>query len=165
MKTLYIVRHAKSSWKEQGLTDFERPLNQRGLHDAPFMGKLMADKKEVPDLILSSPANRAISTAKIFRSQLHLDKKTIVEEEIIYEAGLGNLIKIINNLSETYNSVMLFGHNPGLTYLANYLGDKSIDNIPTCGIVKITFDINSWDEVSDGSGKIVFFEYPKKHFK
>lgn len=164
MKTIYLVRHAKSSWKEAGLSDFERPLNKRGQHDAPFMAKLLAKKDEMPEVIVSSPALRALTTAKIFASEFNSDTQ-IVEEEKIYEAGLGNLIKIINNLQETFNTVMIFGHNPGLTYLANYLGDKSIDNIPTCGIVKITFDINSWQDISDGSGKIVFFEYPKKYYK
>jgi phosphohistidine phosphatase len=164
MKTIYLVRHAKSSWKEAGLSDFERPLNKRGQHDAPFMAKLLAKKDEMPEVIVSSPALRALTTAKIFASEFNSDTQ-IVEEEKIYEAGLGNLIKIINNLPETNKTVMIFGHNPGLTYLANYLGDKSIDNIPTCGIVKITFDINSWQDISDGSGKIVFFEYPKKYYK
>ena len=164
MKTLYLVRHAKSSWKDNSLKDFDRPLNERGKRDAPFMGKLIREKGINPDIIISSPAKRAISTAKYFSAEFNKSKKEIIENNNIYEAGAGQLIDIINSIADNNNSAMLFGHNPGFTMLSNYLADKRIDNIPTCGVVTITFDVDSWKEIEVGTGKLIEFEYPKKYF-
>ncbi|MBU1099267.1 MAG: histidine phosphatase family protein [Bacteroidetes bacterium] len=163
MKNLYIVRHAKSSWKEAGRTDFERSLNTRGLHNAPFMGRLLAEQNVKPDIILSSPAKRAITTARLFSDSLGYPLENIVEEESIYEAGINSLVKVINGIPDKYNIAMIFGHNPGLTIVTNYMCDKYIDNIPTCGIVKIELNVDSWNDVADECGKIISFDYPKRH--
>lgn len=163
MKILYIVRHAKSSWKEAGRTDFERSLNRRGMHNAPFMGNLLAEQNVKPDIILSSPAKRAITTARLISDSLGYSTDNIQEEESIYEAGIGLLVKIINNISDTNNIAMIFGHNPGLTMVTNYMCDKYIDNIPTCGIVKIELNVDSWNDVADECGEIISFDYPKKY--
>jgi phosphohistidine phosphatase len=164
MKTLILVRHAKSSWKDHDLKDFDRPLNERGKRDAPFMGALIKEKGILPDVLISSPAKRAITTAGLFAKKLSIAKNEIIENEKIYEASAGELIDIINAIDDTKSSAMIFGHNPGLTMVANYLSDKRIDNIPTCGMVVITFEENSWKSIQIGSGKLIEFEYPKKYF-
>ncbi|OGU54559.1 MAG: phosphohistidine phosphatase [Ignavibacteria bacterium RBG_13_36_8] len=163
MKRLYLTRHAKSNWKDTGLTDFERPLNKRGKRDAPFMGKLLNEQGIKPDLIISSAAVRAVDTAKNISEKIGYRIDQIIIDKSIYEADSLHLFEIIKSLSEKYNTVMLIGHNPDLTYFANYLGDKRIDNIPTCGIVTIEFDTGSWRLVQPESGKIISFEYPKKY--
>ena len=165
MKKLYLIRHAKSSWNEPGLSDFERPLNQRGLRDAPFMGKLLKEKKVIVDKIISSPAVRAFTTAKSFAVELDypLDKIETITE--IYEASASEILNILQSVENDVNTLLLFGHNPGFTSLSNYLSDKQIDNLPTCGISVIAFDVKSWKEVNINTGKLIAFEFPKKYFK
>ncbi len=165
MKKLYLIRHAKSSWKERGLRDFDRPLNKRGKRDAPFMGNMLRRKGVKPDLIISSPANRAITTAETVALEINYNPEDIVEDKNIYEAGAGEVIDIINKIDDKHETAMIFGHNPGFTMLANYLSGQRIDNIPTCGIAYIEFPFDSWSEVEIDTGKLVEFEYPKKYLK
>lgn len=162
MKTLYLVRHAKSSWKQPELSDFERPLNKRGKKDAPFMGKILSDKDVNPAMMISSPAKRAATTAKIIASEIDYPGDKIVFDENIYDATGRGLLEIISGIDEKYDSAMLFGHNPGITVLQNNLSDHFIDNIPTSGVVALRFN-SSWSEIKLKSGKFVFFEYPKKY--
>jgi phosphohistidine phosphatase len=164
MKYLYLVRHAKSSWDEPGLSDLERPLNNRGKKDAPLMGKIIADKKIKPDLIISSPAQRARKTAIAFAEEFGIKKKEIIFDEKIYEATSSELIEVIRNFNNDFQTVMLFGHNPGLTNLSNSLSQKIIDNIPTCGIVALKFD-DDWKNIKPKSAVQEFFEYPKLYTK
>ncbi len=164
MKKLYLVRHAKSSWKDVSLSDFDRPLNKRGKRDAPFMGKMMAELDQIPDLIISSPANRAISTAKEFASKLNYPMHKIFENEKIYFGDTTDIINLIKEIDDNFTKVFLFGHNPDLTSLHNFLSDKYLDNIPTAAVAAIEFNINSWKEVKTNSGQHLFFEYPKKYF-
>lgn len=161
MKTLYLMRHAKSSWKDTSIIDFDRPLNKRGLHDAPLIGSLLKSKKINIELIISSPAKRAKETAKILANEL-VFKGYIIFDEEIYEATLDQLISKIKNLDENINRVMLIGHNPGLTNLANYLSKEFITNIPTCGVVALTIE-KSWKNIVAKDCEIIFFEYPKKN--
>lgn len=163
MKNLFLVRHAKSSWDDPSLTDIERPLNKRGKRDAPFMANLLKQKGFTVDVIYSSHAKRALKTAEIFSKELNLDK--IIIEEEIYEAGIKELCYVVNNITKKFSSVILVGHNPGLTSFANFIGDKYIENIPTCGIVGINFEVKNWEEIERRKGKIFLFEYPKKYFK
>ena len=163
MKTLYLVRHAKSSWKHPELSDTERPLNKRGKTDAPFMGKLLKKKKEIPGLILSSPAKRALSTAQRFAEEMGINKKKIVVEEDLYMADFEDFAGVISESEDNNSSLMIISHNPGLTSFAGYISDSNIDNIPTAGAVRIDFDIDSWKDIKDRKGKLIFFEYPKKH--
>ncbi len=163
MKTLYIVRHAKSSWKNIDLPDIDRPLNKRGRRDAPFMGKILKKEGVMPDLIISSPARRACKTAKVIAQNLNYPKSKIQKDDAIYEATPGELIKLINSIPDEYIVVMLVGHNPGLTQLSNLLTGKYIENIPTTGIVEIEFNASSWNEITVNSGKLKSFEYPKKY--
>ena len=155
-KTLYIARHAKSSWDDASLSDFERPLNKRGKRDAPFMAELLKEKGIKPDLILSSPAKRAKTTAKHYHEALDSELQF---DERIYEASLMSLIYLAQEKFETVDSLMIVGHNPGLTMLNDRVSNKSIFNIPTAGVVAIEFD----GEVAAHKGKQVFYEYPKKY--
>ncbi len=165
MKTLYLVRHAKSSWNHPELTDIKRPLNKRGKRDAPFMGNLLAEKKIKADLIISSPAIRAYSTAKSLASAIGYPLENIICNKNIYEADSYDLLQIVHGLDNKIDFVMLFGHNPGLTELYNKLINKYIGNLPTCAIAAMEFDIKYWEEVETFTGELKFFEYPKKYFK
>ena len=164
MKTLILIRHAKSSWENRNISDFERSLNDRGKRDAPFMADILKKKKIKIDLILSSPAVRAFKTAKIFARELEIEEKEIIINENIYEAGRKDLLKVLMETNDSINNLMLFGHNPGLTYLSNYLCDYETDNIPTCGIVCMQLDFDSWKYLGSKSCNFIFFEYPKKYF-
>jgi phosphohistidine phosphatase len=129
------------------------------------MGEVLSKKNISPALILSSPAVRAFTTAKIVTKKLGRSVDEIQKREELYGASAGELMSIIQELPEEADSVMFFGHNPGLTTLNNVLSDKRIDNLPTCGIVAIDLDISKWNEIDFGCGKEEFFEYPKKYFK
>jgi phosphohistidine phosphatase len=163
MKTLYLVRHAKSSWKYPNLDDFERPLNKRGRKSAPFMGKILKKRNVAPDLILSSPANRASMTARIIAAKINYPLEKIRYSENIYEFSVNALIEVVSHMDDVINKAMLVGHNPALTELANYIGDQPISNIPTSGVFCAELDIPSWAGISDRCGRLIFFEYPKKH--
>lgn len=162
MKKIYLMRHAKSSWDNPQLTDFERPLNNRGYRDAPLMGKWLAENNILPELIISSPALRAYFTARTVASQIRYPLSKIETNELIYDADTENLFEIVNSIKDKVNSLMLFGHNPALTQFSNYLSDKHIDNIPTCGFVEIDLNISTWKEVVVDSGNLVQFIFPKK---
>jgi len=164
VKILYLTRHAKSSWKHPDLSDFDRILNKRGKHDAPLMGVFLKNKRISPDLILSSPAKRAIQTAKILARELEYPHEKIQTNQHIYLADSDTLVNILQNVSDESQRLMLIGHNPGLTHLANHLADANIANIPTTGIVEIHFDVNHWQHISAMSGKLASFDFPKKLF-
>ena len=144
------------------MDDFDRPLNNRGKRDAPNMGQRLKEQSVVPDLLLSSPANRAFTTAEIIAAEVGYPLEDIETNEDIYLAGVGTLLEIIKNIEDTNNITFLFGHNPGITELANTLAGIRIDNVPTCGIVCIEFDIKFWREVEEGQGTYISFEYPKQ---
>lgn len=164
MKTLFIIRHAKSSWDNTDLSDFERPLNDRGRRDAPRMAKRLKEKSAHPDLLLSSPAKRALSTCKRFAEVLGYPKEKIKTDRDLYHADEEEILSVVRRVSDKYHTVMFFGHNPGLTYFANSLNRnelKNISNIPTCGVVSFSFDVESWNRVEFGNGKFLFFDYPR----
>lgn len=163
MKRLYLVRHAKSSWKYD-LNDFDRPLNERGEFDAPLMGKILLEKEVKPDYLLSSPASRAIKTATIIAEYLKY-KDPIGTLNSLYHASAANLLQVVRNIKQPSQQLMLFGHNPGLTTFANQLTMDKIDNIPTCGIYAVEFVVESWSELNLERGKLLFFDYPKNHKK
>jgi len=165
MKKLFLVRHAKSSWDYNELTDFERPLSKRGRRDAPFMAKLLSQQGVSPDLIVSSPANRTVATARYFCESFNYNFDELFLEPKLYEASSDEILNVVQEIGNSFINVMLFSHNPGLTDFANRLSDKSIDNIPTCGIVSLSFKAESWDEINNQNSEIIFFEYPKKYFK
>src|SRR4030066_387004 len=137
MKKLFLVRHAKSSWDYNELSDFERPLSKRGRRDAPFMAKLLSQQGVSPDLIVSSPANRAVATARYFCESFNYNFDDLFLEPKLYEASSEEILNVVQEIGDSFNNVMLFSHNPGLTDFASRLAEKSVDNIPTCGIVSL----------------------------
>ena len=157
---LYVVRHAKSSWAEPWMADFDRPLNDRGEKDAPEMALRIQSKGIKPDLIISSPAKRAKTTALAFASQLGYAEKSILYKDNIYEADVETIFSIIRDIPSSYSHVFLFGHNPTFTYFVNELADVRIDNIPTCGVAAIVIT-GEWSEAGAESGSLVWFDYPK----
>jgi phosphohistidine phosphatase len=161
MKTLYLIRHAKSDWAVANLPDFDRPLNNRGKRDAPFMGKQLKELGITPNAIICSPANRAKQTVKYICSEIDFPFNKVQFVDSIYNSSVENLALVLNNLSNKYNTVFLVGHNPGLTELSDYLTEDYLDNISTCGIVKIELEINDWKEIIQGIGIKKFFIYPK----
>ena len=162
MKKLFLIRLAKSSWEDLRLDDFDRPLNKRGEKDAPFMAELLKEKNIIPDLIISSPSLRTKLTAEIIAEKIGFIDK-ISFDKTIYEAPLSNLKRAINNIDNSFNSIVFVGHNPGLHELAQELCDIEVDNIPTCAIVEIEFDVDSWDKISKKNAKLISYEYPKKY--
>ena len=162
MKTLYLLRHAKSSWDEPGLDDFERPLNHRGEKDAPKMGKRLRKAGVHLNQIVSSPARRAMATAKLVAGEMNISEKKVREEKGLYHVGPEDILAIVHSFSDAHESVMLVGHNPGLTEFADELLGEDLGNIPTAGIVGATLKITSWKEAAWGCGKMEMFEYPKK---
>lgn len=163
MKKLYIIRHAKSSWEDSSLNDQERPLNSRGLKDAPMMARIFKAEVGKIDLLISSPALRAFTTCNIFAEEFKISPSSIRVEEDLYGASVQTSMQIINALDDKWDLVCLFGHNPNFTYLSEELCDMNIGNLPTCGIVGAEFGVDSWEAVSLGSGENIFYDYPKNH--
>lgn len=166
MKKITLIRHAKSSWSDRSLKDHDRPLNDRGKRDAPFMSKMMASRGWAPDVLISSTANRAFTTANHFALALGHDVSSIVKERRIYEAGKPTILHLIANLEEQWNSVAFFGHNPTFTTIANlFYKNDYLDNLPTCGIVEIEdATANSWQDFAPPSAVITEIHYPKQYF-
>ncbi|MFC5282700.1 SixA phosphatase family protein [Pedobacter alpinus] len=160
-KKLLLVRHAKSDWADIGLRDFDRPLNKRGLENAPEMGQRIYVKQIIPDKIVSSPALRALTTAKIFAKEWKMDINTITLNLDIYEASLKSLLNVVTELNDDDDYIALFGHNNAITDLVIYLTDADLFNIPTCGMALIDLPFESWKMVSKGTGSLVFYDYPK----
>ena len=160
MKKLYIIRHAKSSWKDISLSDFDRPLNKRGRLNAPFMGERLKKQKVIPDIILSSSALRAKTTAKIIAKKVKYTKKIVFNEDI-YESTPSRLHKILTKIDDKNGTAFLIGHNPELNMLAENYVDFD-ENIVTCGVVEIEFDCKNWIDIGAKNAKLISFDYPKK---
>ncbi len=161
MKTLYIVRHAKSSWDHPDLADFDRPLAERGENDAPRMGAKLKEYKQFPDLVVTSPAVRALTTAKIICEAIGFPVESIITNRKVYHADPEALLEIIRNIPDGKNCVMLVGHNPGLMYFVNNLVDQEIENLPTCAIIRVELKITHWVDTRWGCGKMISFDTPK----
>ncbi len=161
MKRLTLIRHAKSSWKDPDLDDFDRPLNKRGQRDAPTMGERLAGRGHLPNVIVSSPAERARLTAQAIAQELNIPPAQLVYDENIYEAEALGLLELIHGFSEQWQHALLVGHNPGLTDLGNLLAACGLDNLPTCGILCIDFDVSAWKAVAPRGGSLVFYDFPK----
>jgi len=161
MKTLFLIRHAKSSWGDTALPDKDRPLNDRGRRDAPKMGERLAKRDVKPDLILSSPARRALKTAEIIAKKLDYMLKDIVVDDRLYAGEADDLLRVIHKLGDKLERVMLFGHNPELTELAHRLSSK-ITHMPTCAVAEFTFDAKSWSYIGKGKPSSVTLDYPRQ---
>ncbi|WP_196890523.1 SixA phosphatase family protein [Aureivirga marina] len=162
MKTLYIVRHAKSSWEYEGIKDIDRPLKKRGINDAYLMSKILNEKVPRPDVFVSSSANRALHTGIIFCSTFGYPLANLKINKSLYSFSDGYLIKTIRALDDAFDSAIVFSHNHGINDFVNDFGNKSIDNVPTCGIVGIRFKIDHWKNIKKGNTFLT--EFPK-HYK
>lgn len=161
-KTLFLVRHAKSSWKEAGLDDRDRPLNKRGKEDAPKMGRHLAKEGVRPELITSSPAVRALKTARTIAAGLGLRKSDVMANERLYAFGVSGVLEVLRELDDGLDTVMVVGHNPAVTGLVNELSGGGVDNVPTCGVAELRFKTGSWADIGAGKGELVKLHYPKK---
>ncbi|NJD30780.1 MAG: histidine phosphatase family protein [Gammaproteobacteria bacterium] len=162
MKRLTLVRHAKSDWSLPGQQDWDRALNKRGQRDAPEMARRLRARKLKPDLVLTSPAVRALATATIMARELKVPASHVRHDERLYLAGPADLLAVVRELGGDSRHLMVFGHNPGITDFANRLsaGDR-IDNMPTCAVFTAQFDIEDWSELGWHGGQDAEFDYPK----
>lgn len=161
MKTVLLIRHAKSSWGDLSLPDFERPLNDRGKADAPKMAKRL-QKKNIPiDTFISSPARRARKTAEVFAVQYGLKKSDIVFREELYHAQPATFFETIASAPPGSDSIAIFSHNPGITEFANSLTDNRVDNMPTCSIFAVRAEVDDWSDFKNARKVLYFFDFPK----
>jgi phosphohistidine phosphatase len=167
MKTIYINRHAKSDWPDKDMTDFDRPLNRRGLKDAPVMATRLAERLrangDIIDHIVSSTAKRAITTCDIFCEVNGWGLEKVEKTRDIYENGSMAVKKIISAMDSNINSVIFFGHNPHFSDLVTYFSGNQGVQLPTCGIVRIDFNTDKWADLLEVNGNINFFDYPKNN--
>jgi len=161
IKTLCLVRHAKATQQMTELADIDRPLIERGYKDAHAISKKPQVMAVKPQLLISSPGIRALTTALIFARNLNYPAAKIILVEKMYNASLENILQVVAEIPDPVNRVMLFGHNPSITNTANLLSSEMVEHIPTCGISCIDFDVNNWYEIGPRSGKIRFFDHPK----
>jgi phosphohistidine phosphatase len=163
MKTILLVRHAKSSWENFSVTDAERPLNERGKKNAPEMAARLLSKNIKIDSFLSSPAKRAFSTAKLFIEVYGRKSKEIILIPELYMANSAAFTKAIHNAPAAASSIALFSHNNGITEFANTLSTAIIDDMPTCSVFAVKCPISSWDAFGVGNNEFYFFDYPKSY--
>lgn len=161
MKTLILIRHAKSSWDQIGVSDFDRPLNDRGKKDAPEMAKRLKEKSIELDHLISSPAKRAKKTANYFAEELDLKKDNIQLVNELYGATHSAFVKAVSKIDDRFQTVALFSHNPGITEFASSLTNVQIDDMPTCALFALQIDTVQWKHFSDAEKKFLFFDYPK----
>ena len=159
-KTLFIVRHGKSTWDYPAVSDIDRPLKDRGIKDAYDMADRILKIGIMPDVIISSPAVRALHTAIIFSRVLQLPPDEIIINQDLYLAEYDEILSVITATDNSRKSLMIFGHNPGFTELANHLSGLNIDNVPTTGLVQLTFTTESWKGISRKCLSSEFFDSP-----
>lgn len=161
-RQLTLLRHAKSSWDSAELADIERPLNDRGKRDAPTMGQRLRRRGARPSLIITSPAVRARRTAKIIAREIGYPVEFIQREDQLYLATPDQILEILGRQDNSFRDILLCGHNPGLTELANRLTGGNIDNVPTTGIVIIASDAPAWSDLAAAGGRLLLFDYPRR---
>jgi phosphohistidine phosphatase len=159
MKTLILVRHAEAS---EGMSDKNRSLTSGGMIDAARMGKHLAPKLAGVQSLIASPAERTVMTSQVLAEQIGFDFDKLQTIDELYEGSPRHYLAVVNGLSESMTTVMIVGHNPTITYLAEYLSHEELGNIPTCGIVGITFEGITWGQVSGRLGKLAFYDSPDK---
>ena len=160
MKSLIIVRHCKSSWADLSLSDFDRPLNKRGDIDGELMSNYLREKEKKIDKLILSTSKRTRLTSKYFTEKIHFDSISYLDE--LYHASYSDIINIISKVENNFNSVMVIGHNPGLTELINQYTIMNIYNLPTTGVVKVEFKGDKWDRITENKGIIVYKKFPKE---
>ena len=162
MKTLFIVRHGKSSWDSEYVEDIDRPLIDRGVRDGYTMGKRLVERNLIPEWIYSSPANRALHTAIIMARVMEIPEEKIVVKRGLYLAYQGDIKNILNITPKNISRLAIFGHNPSFTSLANRFLKEPLDNLPTSGVVVISFDTESWKDISPENAISEYVDCPKK---
>ena len=160
-KQLLLIRHAKSSWDDFSIKDFDRPLNERGKKDAPAMAKRLLKKQIAIDAFISSPAKRARKTAELFAKEFKEKKDNIIFYDELYLASPSVLTEVVNKVADKYDTVAVFSHNEGITQFANGLTNTITDNIPTCGIFAVKIKAKHWKDFVDADKEFWFFDYPK----
>ncbi|SHJ67649.1 phosphohistidine phosphatase [Hymenobacter daecheongensis DSM 21074] len=161
MKTLYLMRHAKSSWDFDDLNDRERPLNNRGREDAPHMGQALAKREIKLDLLVSSPAVRALSTASLVAKELDYPHDQIQVLDRIYQAEVPDLLEVVRQLPDTAASVLLVGHNNTLTDFVNLLSPNPLPELPTAAIVCLKFNTDQWANLDRANAEFYFYDHPR----
>jgi phosphohistidine phosphatase len=163
MKRLLLVRHAKSSWADPGQRDIDRPLNERGRRNAPEMGKRLRERALVPDLIVSSPARRALATAQLLADAFGMTRGGIEIEDALYEASTATWLETIGALPAAVGTALMVGHNPELTELANLLcREARIENLPTCGVLCLEYGARSWRSIGGQEPVDWNLDWPKR---
>jgi phosphohistidine phosphatase len=161
MKKLLLLRHAKSSWKDMSLIDYDRPLKKRGIKDTPEMARRMLKHQVIPELIISSGAKRALSTSSILLDKLKVDSNNFQVDDDLYHISGYSLIEYTRNLPNDYDVILLVSHNPGLNDFVNRMFSSFTENIPTCGLVGINYNTDSWYKITKANASLGFFDYPK----
>ena len=164
MKTLYLLRHAKSSWDQPKLRDFERPLAERGLRDISRIGQRFSQSGRNVECIISSPAVRAKTTALLFAREVGYPEDDIIANPELYFAGAAMFLKAASLVDEHFRSAMLVGHNPAITEFVDDMCNAGIDNIPTSGLVELRLPVEQWSDVRYGNAELIDFDYPKRKF-
>ncbi|MBC7555184.1 MAG: histidine phosphatase family protein [Taibaiella sp.] len=162
-RKLVMIRHAKSSWANLLQSDFERPLNERGKKEAPEMGAVLKEKGFIPDIIISSKSKRTRQTAKKIASALGYDFEKVVWDDRLYHCIPSVFEEIIYEMPEHIGSLFIIAHNPGITEFVNHLSPHfSIENMPTCGVVGVSFESAEWNEFPIVNKNVILYEYPAK---
>ena len=161
MKTLYIVRHAKSSWEYTGIEDIDRPLKKRGIKDDHLMSAFLSKKIDKPDVFVTSSANRALHTAVIFCGNFNFPHANLQIKKQLYSFSDGYLVKTVHALDDGFNSAIIFSHDHGINTFVNEFGSKPLAHVPTCGIIAIEFQEKHWKNIK--KGKTILVEFPKNH--
>jgi phosphohistidine phosphatase len=161
MKTLYIVRHAKSSWSYDSVKDIDRPLKERGINDAHLLSKILAKRIEKPDVFISSSANRALHTSVIFCENFGYPLSTLQIKKQLYSFSDGYLVKTVKALDDSFSSAIIFSHDHGINTFVNKFGSQPIAHVPTCGVIGIQFNEKHWKNIKKGNTILV--EFPKHH--
>ncbi len=161
MKQLLVIRHAKSSWANLGQTDFDRPLNERGIKDAPEMARRLIENAIKIDTFISSTAKRALSTATYFAEEYNKKATDISKKKELYHAPSITYYEVLETINATINTAAIFAHNPGITDFINSLGTNQIDNMPTCGVFAVKLYTAGWNKIRTCKKEFWFFDYPK----
>jgi phosphohistidine phosphatase len=163
MKNLFIIRHAKSSWEKESLHDIERPLAERGEKDATLIGKMLLKNGTLPQMVISSPALRAFSTARIICDEINFDKNKMVINNVLYFGDEDAIIELIRSFATEIDTAFIVGHNPTFSHLCSTLSEDFHSELPTCGIVVLAFNTGSWKLIEKHSGKLISYDYPKNY--
>ena len=165
MKTIYLIRHAKSDWSIENIPDIDRPLNQRGYNDAHKMASVIKEKNIIPDLVISSPGIRALTTALIFCREIDYDPAAILLKKNLYHSEVIDYLDVIQNTENDHDTIFLFGHNETITKCVNALVNSFTNEMSTCSIAGIRSPTNNWASFVSAANELILFDFPKNHLE